>query len=68
MRVVDFAYAKDSSIKRRRSWKTIRHRYQFLSVRNYISRFHRYMAQQDTGRQKVQNTDQVVYENFLNAR
>ncbi|CAF3443051.1 unnamed protein product, partial [Rotaria sp. Silwood2] len=37
--VVDFADVKDSSGKRRRSWKTIKHRYQSLPDQNYISRF-----------------------------
>ncbi|CAF5045695.1 unnamed protein product [Rotaria sp. Silwood1] len=38
--VVDFADAKDSSGKRRRSWKTVKHRYRSLPDQNYISRFH----------------------------
>ncbi|CAF4682855.1 unnamed protein product, partial [Rotaria sp. Silwood2] len=37
--VVDFADAKDSSGKRRRSWKTVEHRYRSLPDQNYISRF-----------------------------
>ncbi|CAF4629857.1 unnamed protein product, partial [Rotaria sp. Silwood2] len=65
---VDFADVKDSSGKRRRSWKTIKHRYQSLPDENYISRFRKYIAQQGTKRQKTQNIDQVVYKNFLNAR
>ena len=62
--VVDFADVKDSSGKRRRSWKTIKHRYQSLPDQNYISRFRKYIAQQGTKRQKTQNIDQVVYKNF----
>ena len=56
--VVDFADAKDSSIK---------HRCQSLSVQNYISRFRKYITQEGIQRQEVQNFDQVVYKNFLNT-
>ena len=66
--VVDFADAKDSSSKRRRSWKTIKHRYQSLPGQNYISRFRKYKAEQGTKRQKIQNIDQVMYKKILNAR
>ncbi|CAF4323180.1 unnamed protein product, partial [Rotaria sordida] len=66
--VVDFADAKDSSGKRRRSWKTVKHRYRSLPDQNYISRFRKYLSQQGTKRQKTQNIDQIVYKKFLNAR
>ena len=68
MRVVDFADAKDSSGKCRRSWKTIKHRYQSLPDQNCISRFRKYKAEQGTKRQKMQNIDQVVYKKILNAQ
>ena len=66
--VVDFADAKDSSGKRQRSQKTIKHRYQSLPDQNCISRLRRHKAEQGTKRQKMQKIDQVVYKNFLNAR
>jgi hypothetical protein len=66
--VVDFADAKDSSGKRRRSWKTVKSRYRSIPDQVYISRFRRYLAQNGTKRQKTQNVDNVVYQKFLNAR
>lgn len=66
--VIDFADAKDSSGKRRRSWKTVKHRYRSLPAQTYISRFRKYLSQQGTKRQKTQNVDEIVYKKFLNAR
>ena len=43
--VVNFADANDSSSKRRRSWKTIKHRDRLLPNQHYINRFRKYEAQ-----------------------
>ena len=62
--VVDFADAKDSSGKCRRSWKTIKHRYQSLPDQNYISRFRKYRAQQGTKRQKFKTSIKLCIKIF----
>ncbi|CAF3873098.1 unnamed protein product [Rotaria sp. Silwood1] len=66
--VVDFADEKDASGKRRRSWKTVQHRYRSIPNQGYICRFRKYLTQQGTKRQKTQNVDEIVYKKFLNAR
>ncbi|CAF2517030.1 unnamed protein product [Rotaria sp. Silwood2] len=66
--VIDFADAKDSSGKRRRSWKTIKHRYRSIPDQAYISRFRQYVAQQGTERQKTLDIDKAVHQKFLKAR
>ena len=66
--VISFADAKDSLGKRRRSWKTVKHRFRSIPDQNYISRFRKYLAQQGTKRQKTQNIEDIVYKIFLNAR
>ena len=43
--VVAYADAKDSSGKRRRSWKTIHHKYKKVPEQSYISRFRKYIEQ-----------------------
>ena len=43
--VVAYADAKDSSGKRRRSWKTVHHKYKKVPDQSYISRFRRYIEQ-----------------------
>ena len=64
---IDFVDAKDSSGKRRRSWKIVKNRYRSISDQNYISRFRKYLAQRGTKRKKTQNVDKIVYNKFLNA-
>ena len=65
--VVRFADEKDSSGKRRRSWISIKHRYRSIPSQNYISRFRKYLSQQSTKRQKIQDIDAIVYNKFVNA-
>ena len=67
-KVVRFADEKDSSGKRRRSWKSIKHRYRSIPSQNYISRFRKYLSQQGTKPQKIQDIDAIVYDKFVNAR
>lgn len=66
--VVAYADAKDASGKRRRSWKTIHHKYRRIPAQSYISRFRKYIEQQGTKRQKTQNIDEMVFEMFVEAR
>ncbi|CAF3324932.1 unnamed protein product [Rotaria socialis] len=66
--VVAYADAKDSSGKRRRSWKTVHHKYKKVPDQAYISRFRNYIEQQGTKRQKTQNLDDMVFKIFVGAR
>jgi len=50
--VVAYADAKDSSGKRRRSWKSVHEKYKRIPAQTYISRFRKYIEQQGTKRQK----------------
>ena len=66
--VVRFADEKDSSGKRRRSWTSIKHRYRSIPSQNYVCRFRKYLSQQGTKRQKIQDINAIVYNKFVNAR
>ncbi|CAF4551855.1 unnamed protein product, partial [Didymodactylos carnosus] len=66
--VVDYADATDRNGKRRRSWKTVHHKFKALPNQGYISRFRTYLEQHGTKRQKTNDIDEIVYQKFLNAR
>ncbi|CAF2120193.1 unnamed protein product [Rotaria magnacalcarata] len=66
--VVAYADAKDSSGKRRRSWKSVHDRYKRIPAQTYVSRFRKYIEQHGTKRQKTQNIDEIVFTKFIDAR
>lgn len=66
--VVDFAYTEGSSRKRRRSWRTVHHRFKCLPNGGYVSRFRKYLQHHGTKRQKTQNLDEIVSNKFVQAR
>ncbi|CAF4175608.1 unnamed protein product, partial [Rotaria sordida] len=66
--VVAYADAKDSSGKRRRSWKSVHEKYKRIPAQTYISRFRKYLEQQGTKRQKIQKVDEIVFQMFVEAR
>ena len=53
--VVDYADAKNKNGKRRRTWKTVYHRFKTLPSQTYVSRFRKYLKYKGTKRQKTQN-------------
>ncbi|CAF4470333.1 unnamed protein product, partial [Didymodactylos carnosus] len=65
--VVDYADEKDKNGKRRRSWKTVRHRYKSVPNQSYVSRFRTYLQQHGTKRQKTNDIDEIVFKKFLQA-
>ncbi|CAF3871051.1 unnamed protein product, partial [Rotaria sp. Silwood1] len=66
--VVAYTDAKDSSGKRRRSWKSVHEKYKRIPAQTYISRFRKYLEQQGTKRQKIQKVDEMVFQMFVEAR
>jgi hypothetical protein len=66
--VVEFADAKDSTGKRRRSWKTIHHRFRSLPNQGYVARFRHYLEHGGTKRQKIYDIDHEVFKKFESAR
>lgn len=67
-RVVEFADVKDSTGKRRRSWKTVHNRFRTLPNQSYVSRFRHYLEHQGTKRQKLYDIDHELFKKFENAR
>jgi hypothetical protein len=67
-RVVDFTYEKNKLGQRRRTWKSVQHRFQTIPNENYISRFKKYLENNGTRRQKLQETDKYVYQKLVEAR
>ena len=67
-RVVEFADAKDSTGKRRRSWKIVHNRFRTLPNQSYVSRFRHYLEHQGTKRQKIYDIDHELFNKFENAR
>lgn len=67
-KVIDFVDEKGSSGKRRRTWKSIHHRFRNLPNQGYISRFRKYLEQNGTRGQKLEEIDKVVYEKLIEAR
>ena len=66
-RVVDYAYEENTLGERRRTWKSVKHRFQTLPNQNYVSRFKKYLENNGTRRQKLQEIDKCVYEKLVNA-
>ncbi|CAF0949298.1 unnamed protein product [Didymodactylos carnosus] len=66
--VVDYADEKDKNGKRRRSWKTVHHRYKLVPNQSYVSRFRTYLQQHGTKRQKINDIDEILFKKFLQAR
>lgn len=66
--VVEFADAKDSISKRRRSLKTIHNRFRSLSNQGYVTRFRHYLQHEGTNRQKIYDIDHEVFKSFESAR
>lgn len=62
--VVEFADAKDSTGKRRRSWKTVHNRFRTLPCQSYVSRFRHYLENEGTKRQKIYDIDHEVLKKF----
>ena len=48
--VVDYADAKNKNGKRRRTWKTVYHRFKILPSQTYVSRFRKYLKYKGTKR------------------
>ncbi|CAF1136444.1 unnamed protein product [Rotaria sordida] len=67
-KVVDYADETDASGKRRRTWKSVHHRFRTLPDQSYVSRFRNYLKQNVTRRQKTQKRDELVYKKFTEAR
>lgn len=67
-KVVDFVDEKGSSGKCRRTWKSIHHRFRSLPNQGYISRFRKYLEQNGTRNQKLEEIDIVVYQKLIEAR
>ena len=67
--VVDYAYHQNyNGSKRRRSWRSVHHRFKALPDQAYVSRFRKYLAQGGTKRQKIHNVNEAVYRRFIVAR
>jgi hypothetical protein len=67
-RVVDYAYEENKLGQRRRTWKSVKHRFQTLPNQNYVSRFKKYLENNGTRRQKLQEIDKCVYQKLFEAR
>ena len=66
--VVDYAYEENESGQRRRTWKSVKHRFQKLPNQNYISRFKKYLENNGTKQQKLEQIDKCIYEKSCEAR
>jgi hypothetical protein len=66
--VVNFADAKDRNGKKRRTWKTVHHRYKAIPSQSYVSKFRKYLEKHGTKRQKTRTIDEIVYKKFLQSR
>lgn len=67
--VVDYFDEKDPMTgKRKRKWKTVKHRFMAVPCRQYISRFRHYLATNGNKRQKLDTIDSGVYDCFEKAR
>ena len=67
-RVVDYAYEENKFGQRRRTWRSVKHRFQTLPNQNYVSRFKKYLENNGTKRQKLQAIDKCVYQKLFEAR
>ena len=66
--VVAYVDAKDSSGKRRRSRKTVHHKYKKVPDQSHISRFRKYIEEQGTKRQRTLNLDEMMFKMFVGTR
>ena len=66
--VVDYADEKGESGKRRRTWKSIHHRFRTVPHQGYVSRFRKYIENNGTRYHKLQEIDKVVYQKLIEAR
>ena len=65
---VDYAYEEDDAGKRRRTWKSVKHRFRTLPNQKYVSRFKKYLARNGTRKQKLPEIDKFVHQTLLEAR
>ena len=66
--VVDYAYEENESGQRRRTWKSVKHRFQKLPNQNYVSRFKKYLENNGTKQPKLEQIDKCIYEKLCEAR
>jgi len=67
-KVVDFYDARDSTGRKRHTWKSTKHRFKSVPHQQYIARFRHYIEQNGTKREKMQIIDDFVYDRFEEAR
>lgn len=67
-KAVDYYDARDSSGRRKHTWKSTQHRFKSIPHRQYIARFRHYIDQHGTKSAKVQAVDDFVYDKFEEAR
>ena len=67
-KVVEFYDARDSTGRKKHTWKSTKHRFRTVPHQQYITRFRHYIEQHGTKREKLQIIDDFVYDKFEEAR
>lgn len=68
-KVIDYYDERDPVTgNRRRSWKTLRHRFRRVTHPIYLSRFRVYVEKCGTTRERIENVNNHVYQKFEEAR
>lgn len=67
-KVIDYFDARDSTGRKKHTWKSTQHQFRSVPHRQYIARFRHYIEQHGTKREKLQIIDDFVYDMFEEAR
>ncbi|CAF2942494.1 unnamed protein product [Rotaria sp. Silwood2] len=67
-KVIDYYDARDSTGRKRHTWKSTKHQFKSIPHRQYIARFRHYIEQNGTKREKMWIIDDFVYDRFEEAR